>query len=1201
MTHTPKHVVAIGASAGGLLPLQELIENLPPNLTDTCIVIAQHLSPEYKSMLAEIISRKTTMPTATIVDGAALEANHIYVTPPNCDVVFVDDRIDIVETTIGGPRPNVDRLFTSLAKVYKQQAVAIILSGTGADGSNGIIEVKQQGGITICQDPATAKYTGMPSASIATEKVDHVLSATTIGAELVNLLQNEYEQPAAIPKQKAEATANDVKNNNGVNKLLNLLEIKTGTNFNNYKSSTILRRIEKRLKDLNIPNVKQYLKYIEKNDDELDAFFGYLLIGVTSFFRDTEAFDALKQILTTRVQAKPPNTSIRVWIPGCATGEESVSLAIVLLEIIRDCNRFDLKIQVFATDINKTAISFARRGIYEKDKIEMMPENIVSRYFSKNGEHYETSLPVRNSIIYTQHDITSNPPFLRMDFISCRNLFIYFNQHLQNQLFPMFHYALAGEGILFMGKSESIGNYKVYFETLDPKYRIFLKKDVDNRNIVNIAGNKRVIRAQAAIETPKMAVQQMTVQEMVKETLYTNYHKPYVVLDENADIVEISGDINQFISLKPGNANINLLKLIKEDYVLELRTIILESVKHKTTVTGRVRRISHGEKDNLLRMMVTPLQFSKPGSPYFMAIFDVMELDAPFYSGNNTLNLQGESERRMEEIQYELQSNRQHMNTLVEELENSNEELQALNEELQSSNEEMQASNEELETSNEELQATNEELENAYVDLRTMTNQLTRQKQMMEQVTDACPDLIAVLRGEHLIFEFVNPAYEMLFPQLNPMGKSLVNLLPAFAENGYLKMIQQVRNENKLVQIDELALNYDYNDDGNETERFFKMSFAPLVNGDGPSSDIVVYAIDITDVVTDKKQAEENARFFSTLAGGMPQKVWTMDNNGQITYANDTFTDHYKDHKLVNIYSIIDLLEDEDAADYKIAMQQALVNKNHFKASYRLKNEKGNLWHLFDHRPLTDPEGTVYTWICTATDIQEEKDIESKKDEFMSIASHELKTPLTIIMGYMELLEEKIADKETEKAQVFVSRAFKALKKITSLVNDLLDVTRIETGKLRFSKKEVDFNAVITDAVDEFKPLITDHELIFKPSHSNAIIYADVLRITQVVNNLLSNAVKYSPKKSKVLITTKVENGLVRFEVTDHGKGIPNNKIDNIFHRFYRASDDGDFDSGLGIGLYISKEIIDRHQGSLHVKNNSKGASFWFLLPVSVK
>ena len=1192
-----EYIVAIGASAGGLTPLQELVESLPENIDNTAIIIAQHLSPEYKSMLAEIISRKTLLPATAITDGVELEPNHIYVTPPNCDAVVKGQLLEIMEATVGGPRPSIDRLFKSLAREYGKKAVGIVLSGTGQDGSKGIIELRKAGGLTICQDLESCKYTGMPHAAMSTGMVDLVLSPREIGENLVSMVYNR----ADIISSEEGAPGNEEPYQSGddISTILSLLEAKMGTDFSNYKESTILRRLEKRLHDKKFNSVEAYLKYVRTNEEELEEFFKYLLIGVTSFFRDSEAFNALRTEVKELIKQKPKRSKLRVWVPGCATGEESVSIAIMINELLAETDRYDIKTQIFATDINVKALKVARVGIYSKEKVEAIPEELVEKYFERKDKEYEISRDLKQTILYTKHDITSNPPFLRLDIISCRNLFIYFNQRLQSHIFPIFQYALLPGGILFLGKSETVGNYKNIFGTLNAKYRIFSRKDRGPLKPLRLPVTKPMVIDKKVSPKLNLKNESLSIHEMVKETLFNTFEHPYVVIDENLDIVEVSGDTNSFLKIKPGLANMNLLRLIAEDLQMEARALVMQAMKSMKIERGGLKRYKDKGENHLVRIMVKPLIYAKPGHPYFMVIFELLDAVEPFFVTSEMNNETLVESQRNQELEYELISNKQHLNTLVEELETTNEELQALNEELQSSNEELQASNEELETSNEELQATNEELENAYADLRMTTQKLSRQKQMWEKLSVTSPDHIAVLRGEDFVFEFVNPAYQALFPNRELEGHSVMSVMPELAAQGFIDLLSEVRNSGKAFHETEATVTMDYDGSGNQKTRYFNFTYAPLKYAEDDDPDIIIYAVDVTDHVRNRKKAENSAKFFSTLAESMAQKIWTVDPEGCISYINQTMKTYLSYEDDLKDLDLKKYIHEDDINSTDPAGLEAMKTKKEYHQQYRLLDGQGVYrWHLIRNSPLLNEKGELLVWICTATDIHEQKSIEERKDEFMSIASHELKTPLTTVKAYVELLEEVLRENDVETARLYTQKASGGLQRINSLVSDLLDVTRIQTGKLKFNTTKLDFDELVAQAVDNARPLTNNHKIIFE-GKANALIEGDANRLEQVMVNLIGNAIKYSAGADQVLINTFRENGHAVFEVVDFGPGIHPQYRTKIFERFFRLNQSHDYTSGLGIGLYISKQIIGQHKGEIGVTDHERpGSKFYVKLPI---
>ena len=511
-----KEVVVIGASAGGLQPLQQILTELPDELKSTAIIIAQHISPNYESMLANLLKKNTALEISQAQNDVQIEPNHIYTCPPDTDVRIINGKFSFTKPESIGPKPSVDRLFESAAKSFKENVLAIIISGTGHDGSAGVAAVKQNGGCTIVQDPETANYPGMPESALLTDYVDLIMSPSDIGKEIVHLLDKDYrndllEQQSHNDQQKYDLT--------DVEKILNLLHHKTGTDFSGYKTSTIHRRLEKRISDTQFSSVSEYIEQIKENPEELDKLFLYLLIGVTHFFRNPDSMMALRDVIKSSLAKFSGDDTYRVWVPGCATGEEAYTIGMLIHELIENGSPEPKQIQIFATDIDQTPLAQARSGKYAEAQLKYVPESYLSRYFTKVKDEYVVSSEIKKYILFSKHDLTSSPPFLRLNLVSCRNLLIYFKSPLQNQILPLFHYTLEPDGIMFLGTSETIGRHKTLFETIDLKNKIFRKKV--NSGASNHVPLLQPLARPKVHKTNKNTLKKViTIPEMVKDTFY---------------------------------------------------------------------------------------------------------------------------------------------------------------------------------------------------------------------------------------------------------------------------------------------------------------------------------------------------------------------------------------------------------------------------------------------------------------------------------------------------------------------------------------------------------------------------------------------------------------------------------------------------------------------------------------------------------
>jgi|JI10StandDraft_1071094.scaffolds.fasta_scaffold00656_34 two-component system CheB/CheR fusion protein len=719
----PFYIAGIGSSAGGLEALQDFLSHLPENLKNVAFIVAQHLSPTHKSMLVQLLSRETKLLVSEAKNGDTVEPNNIYITPPDNEISISGGKIWLQRPKGGiGPKPSVDILFQSLAEDIKENAIGIILSGTGSDGAIGVRHIKSTGGFVIVQEPQTAKYNGMPLASIETGLVDMVLAPDKMGEELSEITQNE-----SYPRDlQLSAIEND---SDSLESIFKLLSRRTGTDFANYKPSTIGRRLQKRLSSLKVNSIEDYLTYIEKNPQELDSLFNMILIGVTSFFRDANAFSEFEKVLLKIINSKAEGEPIRIWAPGCATGEEAYSLAILLSKNLKE-KISDYNVQIFATDIDEKAITIARKGIYSTESLKEVPDDLVNQFFLKKGNQFELLKSVRSLVLFSKHDLTSNPPFLKLDLICCRNLLIYFGSFLQKQIIPLFHYALKPNGYLFLGKSETVGQYTDLFNTEDGKSKIFQRKRGGKLHSVQFSTfrpTSKIFPTQAI--GPKQKGEQ-SLSDVIKETIFNTFESPYLLVNDTLDIQEISGDVGLYISIAEGAMNANIFKLVNKDLLIELRSILTKAVRDRIQQRSGILKFNFYGAIHYVRIKIKPLLFSETTKDLFLVIFEKQDPEdfAPIITLSETIR---EENPRILELEHELNATKEHLQTYIEELETSNEELQSLNEEMQSTNEELQSSNEELETSNEELQSTNEEIQIAYSELKAVNEELEEKDRLL--------------------------------------------------------------------------------------------------------------------------------------------------------------------------------------------------------------------------------------------------------------------------------------------------------------------------------------------------------------------------------------------------------------------------------------------------------------------------------------
>jgi two-component system CheB/CheR fusion protein len=873
---SPLYIAAIGASAGGLEALQKLVSHLPGDIKNIAFIVVQHLSPNYKSMLVQSLSSQTRLKVVEVKNTVLVSGGTIYITPPDREITIKKRKLYLTKSPgTHGPRPSIDALLSSLAADQKEKSIGIILSGTGSDGASGIKAIKNRGGVTIVQEPQSAKFNSMPLAAIESGMIDFVLTPEKMGEQLKMLTSEGKNKP--VIHSAAEIR------DKGYLEIIELLSKETGTDFTNYKHNTLNRRIAKRLTELKLDTTNQYLKFIEKHPEEVEVLYNNMLIGVTSFFRDPAVFRLLEKKLSALVDSKIGTEALRVWAPGCATGEEAYSIGILIAAVLKKKNRV-LPVQIFATDINEHALSIARKGVYQQKALNAIPADIIKNYFIRHDGFSEVSKTIRSMILFSKHDLTHNPPFLKLDLIVCRNLLIYFNTRLQEYVFPVFYSALHPNGYLLLGKSESIGQFNDLFSTVHREAKIYQRKAGASLHRIRYTP----VKPKQAAE-PKTHQYDFSITEMVKETIYKIFEHPYVVINDAMDIQEISGDVSRYIGLKQGQMNANLVKMAHKDLKIELRSLINKCISTTKESKGSIRKIEDGEKEYFVRISVRPLLYSVSPNDFYMVVFEEVKKE----NKNNPklyIPVGKDDARRIKELELELDATKDDLQGFVERLENSNSELQSLNEEMQSTNEELKISNEELETANEELQSTNEEINIAYNELKTANEKLETQEVLLNK-SEA--NIQAMLGNTMQAFILIDKEYQII-----AYNKVAVQTL--------LKIwgikIAEGENFNELLSKKEfqfflddfenalkgkvVAAERSVTDKKGKTYFFF-FTFTPVLNESKETQCISFSILDITELKTAKSELDRSGKLMDAVFHTADIGIAIVDSKGLFVKVND--------------------------------------------------------------------------------------------------------------------------------------------------------------------------------------------------------------------------------------------------------------------------------------------------------------------------
>ncbi len=796
-------VVGIGASAGGLDAFKKLIAPIPED-SGMAYILVQHLHPKHDSALSEILQRVSKIPVIEISDNVKVSPNNIYVIPSNKMLIATDGILKLspreAANKINLP---IDIFFSSLAEVHQTHAIGVILSGTGSDGTAGLKHIKDSGGLTLVQDPTTSSYDGMPQSAIDAGIVDFIMAPEKISEKLMELHQVFTEASS-----DNSDTVKDKINEDGFRQILALLKVRVGVDFNFYKQTTVRRRILRRMVMLQLASVKEYVDYLKKNKTELDILFQDLLIPVTSFFRDTATFDILcETIFPEIIKTEGENNPLRFWIAGCSTGQEAYSIAMCLHEYMNE-HISNIKVQIFATDLSEKAIRKARLGIFSKKELEGVSEKRLERFFNKIDGHYQIKKTVRDMCIFAVHNFIKDPPFAKMNFISCRNVLIYLEPFLQKKAFNLFHYALNDRGILLLGKSETTGNASDIFMPFGKKDKYFIKKSVTSK-LVNLSTERKETTYQD--KSYFMRSKEGKIEDFQKnadDVLLQRYTPVGVVVNEQYDIVEFRGATGEFLEPSSGRASLNVMKMAKEGLSFEIRNALHHA---KTTKESFVREgipINAGKK--LVTIEVVPLLNTI--DIHFLILFrntqDFVSNEEIFKKGDQNPATESKGViNRILQLEKELAQAREDMRTITEEQEAANEELQSSNEELLSGSEELQSLNEELETSKEELQSTNEELITVNQELYDRNEEFNQSRRLAEATLAVLHEPLLVL-DKNFMVKSANTAFYKIFhiTEEETMGKHLFTLLGSSWDipelRKELSKVQKEREQMVEVEID---------------------------------------------------------------------------------------------------------------------------------------------------------------------------------------------------------------------------------------------------------------------------------------------------------------------------------------------------------------------------------------------------------------
>lgn len=946
-------IVGIGASAGGLEAFKGFFENLSAN-TNVAIVIIQHLAPKYKSIMGSLLKKYTTMKIFEAKDNMKVTPNCVYLNPPDRDVAIINGTIQLIEPLLShATRLPIDFFFRSLSEDQGEKAICIVLSGTGTDGTIGLKAIKGAGGMTMAQDEMQAKYDSMPRNAINTGAVDFILPVESMGECLIKYVKHPYIDKVDL------GSSTEHKYQSNVTKILLQVRSKTGQDFSHYKQNTIRRRIERRMAVHQIDKIEHYLEFIRKESSEPETLYKDLLIGVTNFFRDPDAFSILKNSVIPKIlEKKRSDSCVRVWIPGCATGEEAYSVAMLILENM-DKNQKHCNVQIFGTDIDADAIEFARSAIYPDSIAADVSQDRLNRFFIKGDNTYKAKKQLREMLVFATQSLIKDPPFSRLDLVCCRNVLIYMDSLLQKRIIPIFHYTINQDGFLFLGSSESIGEFTDLFSTENTKWKIYKRKgSITERGtgFANMPFADNIVISTHEKEG-KIVQNEKNVFQLAEKEILNNYAPPFVLVNEKHEILYVNGNINKFLLTPTGVPVFDVLKMAHDDLRYKLSAVLHKVSKHKKTVITEELKIRDNDRFITIDLTVKPLISDMIPDGILMVIFEekgVSEMETK----NTTTSKTTKEDPHIAAIKQELKSTKDYLQATVEELETSNEELKSTNEELQSTNEELQSTNEELETSKEEQQSTNEELETVNSELQNKVNELSRSNN----------DLNNLLASTDIATLFLDT--KLYIVRFTPLLTELFNILPSDIDRPISDITSKFNSDNLQSNVEQVLRTLIPIETKIEVSSgdWYCMRILPYRTVENMIDGLVITFSNITEIMK-----MENVRRLATIIIDSDDAVTVQELNGQIMSWNKGAERLYgyceEEAKKMNIKKLI---PKDKRAKYKSRIEDIIAGRNITPVETKRIAKDGSIVEVFvTTTKLVDKEGKPTAIATTERKISE--------------------------------------------------------------------------------------------------------------------------------------------------------------------------------------------------------------------------------------
>jgi two-component system CheB/CheR fusion protein len=1188
-------VVGVGASAGGLEAFTQLLSHLPRR-SGMAFVLVQHLAPRHESALTSLLSHATLIPVAEVKDNMVVERDRIYVIPPNVNMGILHGRLHLMPRSPQRQHLPIDFFFRSLAEERGNKAIGVILSGTASDGTNGIKAIKAEGGITFAQTAESAKYTDMPRNAIAAGCVDSVLTPEGIAKELTRIASHPYVRQGAALELAGPSKERD----DELRKIFILLRASSGVDFSYYKHSTIKRRIKRRMMLHKCQTIKDYISRLQEDRLEVEALYQDILIHVTGFFRDPDVFKTLAHdIFPTIIKNRSSANPIRVWVPGCSSGEEVYSIAMCLVEVLGDSAN-STEIQIFGTDISESALDKARTGIYPESITSEVNVERLRRFFVKTGRGYRINKLIRDVCVFARQDVNKDPPFSRLDLISCRNLLIYFGSILQRKVLPIFHYALKPAGYLLLGMSETIGGYSSLFALLDKKHKIYAKKPQGPRPALDFSrvsfapeGGERSDNLSGEPEG------RYDVQKDADRILISRYVPAGVLINSDMEILQFRGRTGNYLEPAAGQPTLSLAKMVREGLLPDLREAIQTAKKQDATVRKKaisVRRNGHLVDVNI---EVIPVKGAAPLERYFLAMFeDAVSPDTKSGSPSRreprrTSAREKAREERNADLREELAQTKSTLQSIIEEQETTNEELKSANEEILSSNEELQSTNEELETAKEELQSTNEELNTLNEELQNRNLELSTANNDLINLIASTSIPMLILGNDLRIRHFTPPAEKLLNLIPSDVGRPISDLKPNLLFNNLEQPIAEAI-DSLVVREFEVQDNQGF---------WYSMRIRPYRTIENKLEGAVITWNDITTLKTNLQGTEKalsaSAEHYQMLFERNLAGIFRVTQDGKFLETNTALArilgyDSVDSLKSVNAVSLFESKEKWEGFNARL---KSAPNGTSIELSLR-KIDGSEVWVLMNAFWVASKGASGGEIEGILLDISQRKKVEQSLTQFSSWLLESQETERKRISGDLHDATSATLVALIAKLGLMLKSTPPPDRKVGAALRECLKLARECAKEVRTVSyllrppmlDETGLPAALRWYVEGFSNRSGVHVDLELPADLGRLDKDVETALFRIVQESLTNIHLHSGSAS-ANIRVALEDDQIVLEVVDNGKGMAP-----------IAGDPAKESAGQtkpGVGILSMRERASQVGGKLEIKSGENGTTVLAILPAA--